>query len=206
MAGAKGRDRASGQQADEAEAFDPVAVGASIKAARQAAGLSMGALARQSGVSQPFISQLERGQFSPSLATLYRVAAVLDVPPSALLPEANGGGGKVARSGRGARLAMSDDGHPATARLLSRGGSSLLEAFEYEVAPGREPTAWFEHSGEEMIYVLAGVLVLELAEQEPVTLRRSDSIHFDARVPHRWVVPGRRPARIVLVVARDAKR
>lgn len=205
MAADNDRAGVARRQGSDADAFDPVMVGVRIRDARVAAGLSMGNLARQSGVSQPFISQLERGQFSPSLSTLYRVAAVLDVPPSALLPDGNGGGRKVARAGRGARLPMSEEPHSPVARMLSQASSDVLEAFEYDIEPSPEPTDWFAHSGEELIYVLSGVLALELEGQEPVVLRRGDSIHFEATAPHRWVVAGKRSAKIVLVVARGAK-
>jgi transcriptional regulator with XRE-family HTH domain len=205
MAGARDPAAEARRRTSDVDAFDPVMVGGLIRDARVAAGLSMGNLARQSGVSQPFISQLERGQFSPSLATLYRVAAVLDVSPSALLPDGNADGRKVARAGRGARLAMSDDRHSPVARMLSQGSSDVLEAFEYDIEPAPEPTDWFAHSGEELIYVLSGVLALEVEGQEAITLRRGDSIHFDATAPHRWIVTGRRSARIVLVVARGGK-
>ena len=61
-------------------------VGQAIHSARTQARLSMRELAEQSGVSQPFISAVERGLSTPSISTLYRLAEVLDTEPAALLP------------------------------------------------------------------------------------------------------------------------
>jgi transcriptional regulator with XRE-family HTH domain len=188
--------------AGDTDQFDPAAVGKALKTARKDAGMSMDDLAKRSGVSQPFISQLERGLFSPSLSTLYRIAAVLDLHPSALLPSGPNGETKLVRAGHGARLAMSDEPHSPSARMLSRPGHTNLEAFEYEIDSAAELTEWFEHSGEEFLLVLSGALTIEVEPDAPITLRRGDSLHFDAKARHRWIAARHKPARIVLVVAR----
>jgi transcriptional regulator with XRE-family HTH domain len=187
----------------DADQFDPLVVGQALKAARNAKGLSMGDLARRSGVSQPFISQLERGLFSPSLSTLYRMAAVLDLPPSALLASGPNGEIKLVRAGHGARLVMSDEPHSPSARMLSRSGETGIEAFEYEIDADAEMTEWFAHSGEEFMFVVTGALTVEVDPDPPVTLRKGDSLHFDAESKHRWIAHGKRSAKIVLIVARS---
>lgn len=60
-----------------AEAVPPL--GARLRTARQKAGLSLRALAREMGVSASFVSQLENGKSQPSVATLYSIAQLLDV-------------------------------------------------------------------------------------------------------------------------------
>jgi transcriptional regulator with XRE-family HTH domain len=51
-------------------------------------GVSMDRLARKSGLSQPMISYVERGLRNPTLDTLLRIAAALDVDLSKLLKQA----------------------------------------------------------------------------------------------------------------------
>ncbi|MDE2754046.1 MAG: helix-turn-helix domain-containing protein [Gemmatimonadota bacterium] len=63
-------------------------IGARVREFRVNAGLSGVKLAEAAGVSQPFLSQLESGQSSVAIATLYRIAKALGVQPSDLLPEA----------------------------------------------------------------------------------------------------------------------
>src|SRR3954467_12436276 len=64
---------------------DAPAVGVRIKALREAMGLSLRDLAERSGVSAPMLSQVERGETSPTLAVAARVAAGLELTLSQLL-------------------------------------------------------------------------------------------------------------------------
>src|SRR3954452_25355620 len=61
------------------------AVGIRIKALREAMGLSLRDLAERSGVSAPMLSQVERGETSPTLAVAARIAAGLELTLSQLL-------------------------------------------------------------------------------------------------------------------------
>ena len=60
-------------------------VGARVRALREAMGLSLRDLAERSGVSAPMLSQVERGETSPTLATAERIAGGLDLTLSQLL-------------------------------------------------------------------------------------------------------------------------
>src|SRR5688572_31276241 len=61
------------------------AVGPRVKALREAGGLSLRDLAERSGVSAPMLSQVERGETSPTLATAARIAGGLELRLSQLL-------------------------------------------------------------------------------------------------------------------------
>src|SRR6195952_2762758 len=61
------------------------AVGPRVKALREAMDLSLRDLAERSGVSAPMLSQVERGETSPTLAVAGRIAAGLDLRLSQLL-------------------------------------------------------------------------------------------------------------------------
>lgn len=62
-----------------------------LREAREAAGLSMSALARRAGVSQPMMSRYERGESAPSVEALARIAAALGKRPADFLdPEVRG--------------------------------------------------------------------------------------------------------------------
>ncbi len=60
-------------------------IGTAIRIVRQAKGLRSGHLAREAGLSAPFLSLVERGDRQPSLRVLRRIAGALDVPPEALV-------------------------------------------------------------------------------------------------------------------------
>jgi transcriptional regulator with XRE-family HTH domain len=58
-----------------------------LQVIRERSGLSVSELARRSGVSQPHLSNLERGRRDASPATVKRLAVALDVPILALLAD-----------------------------------------------------------------------------------------------------------------------
>ncbi|HEX8649164.1 MAG TPA: helix-turn-helix transcriptional regulator, partial [Thermoleophilaceae bacterium] len=66
-------------------AVDPLQVGPRIRGLRETMGLSLRELGERSGVSAPMLSQVERGETSPTLATAQRIASGLDLSLSQLL-------------------------------------------------------------------------------------------------------------------------
>src|SRR6476469_9630710 len=70
-----------------AAAADPtiVAVGPRVKALREAMDLSLRDLSERSGVSAPMLSQVERGETSPTLQVASRIASGLELRLSQLL-------------------------------------------------------------------------------------------------------------------------
>src|ERR1700749_1735546 len=64
---------------------DPAAIGMRVKALRESSGLWLRDLSAPSGVSAPMLSQVERGETSPTLAVATRIAAGLELRLSQLL-------------------------------------------------------------------------------------------------------------------------
>jgi transcriptional regulator with XRE-family HTH domain len=60
-------------------------VGRNISSARRRAGLTQEQLSRRASIRQNDISRLERGHYSPHLATLVRLAGALETPVAELL-------------------------------------------------------------------------------------------------------------------------
>src|SRR3990170_8139342 len=70
---------------DELPEERAISIGPRVKALREAGGLSLRDLAERSGVSAPMLSQVERGETSPTLQVAARIAAGLDLRLSQLL-------------------------------------------------------------------------------------------------------------------------
>jgi transcriptional regulator with XRE-family HTH domain len=178
------------------------AVGQAIRRAREAAGLSMRALARASEMSQPFLSQVEKGETSPSLSSLYRLAHALGLPPSQLMPAVSAPRGvSVLRRGEGRELAVSEAPGAAHGRLLSGGAGHLLEVVEYRVEPGADLGGWFESDGEMTVYVIDGEVEVTLEDEGSWRIGPGEAISHPADVRHRWACVGGGAARILLSVA-----
>src|SRR5947199_10522199 len=77
---------------------DPIAIGPRVRALREAMGLSLRDLAQRTGVSAPMLSQVERGETSPTLAVAQRIASGLELSLSQLLRLDEGRGVTVVRA------------------------------------------------------------------------------------------------------------
>src|SRR5918911_4100959 len=87
-----------------AAAVEPLpAIGPRVKALREAMDLSLRELAQRSGVSAPMLSQVERGETSPTLHVAARIAEGLELSLSQLLRLDEDGTVTVVRAGEGRR-------------------------------------------------------------------------------------------------------
>src|SRR3954451_6191220 len=85
------------------------AIGDRVHALREAMGLSLRDLGERSGVSAPMLSQVERGETSPTLAVAAKIAAGLELTLSQLLRLDEGEHVSVSRAG--ARRKLERGGH-----------------------------------------------------------------------------------------------
>src|SRR6201997_3110615 len=92
-------------------AFEAPVVGARVKALREGSGLSLRDLAERSGVSAPMLSQVERGETSPTLTVANRIAAGLELRLSQLLRLDEGGAVTIVRQSQRRRGGSARSGH-----------------------------------------------------------------------------------------------
>ncbi|MGI4894296.1 MAG: helix-turn-helix domain-containing protein, partial [Janthinobacterium lividum] len=128
-------------------------VGATVRALRERSTLSMRTLAARAGISQPFLSTIERGLSTPSMLTVYRIAAALGVEPGDLLPGPAAERVSVTRGVDAALIPVSDAPGAAAGRALLMRPGAGLEVLEYRVAAGEHLGGWFEAPGEMAVLV-----------------------------------------------------
>lgn len=176
---------------------DNVSLGARLRALRQERGLPQRVLAERAGVSPNAISLIERDETSPSVATLQRLAAALDVKMSYFFESAT-----VARvlhvhaaqrpAIRGAGLTIEGLG----ARLAGQ----QLEPFLVTLAAQADVGAGqVMHAGHEFVYCLTGHVEYEI-DGARYRLAPGDFLLFEADLPHRWGNPGDDEAQLLLVL------
>ncbi len=178
-----------------------VTIAAAVRARRLAAGLTMRELAARAGMSQPFLSNLENSRAMPSLTTLYKIANALGVSPREFLPEERTSV-TLTRRGEGAEGPVSDDAGSALARVVAGAPGRLIEAHTYVADPGDDLGDWFDHDGEDLLYVVRGGLMVELGDGQRLELDAGDVLWHDATLPHRWSVRGAETLELLLVHAR----
>src|SRR5262249_25932997 len=171
-----------------------VDVGRRVRELRVRRGLIIEDLARKSGLSKPYISQVETGKASPSLQTVQKLAQALGVPLAYLFLE-DAFGCHVTR--RTERRAVSFGQPDKLVYFLSAPNRSLemllLEIPSGYTAGGRTHS----HEGEECHWVLEGQIIAIQGDQRFV-LARGDSFHWDGSVPHRIENHGPEVARLLV--------
>ena len=182
-------------------------VGTRVRALREAMDLSLRDLAQRSGVSAPMLSQVERGETSPTLATAERIASGLDLTLSQLLRLDEGGHVVVIRATE--RRARSRRGHRTeelTPPLPGQRADVSFHELEPGTATGRPGDPPLHEPGaRETAVVLDGAVAL-LIDDERHDLRAGDSVTFDADLPHHFSNETDEPARFLAVVAAGLRR
>ncbi|EAR51883.1 probable transcriptional regulator [Oceanicola granulosus HTCC2516] len=143
----------------------------------------MQTVADEAGLSVGFISQIERGLTAPSLSSLATIAEVLGASIPEFLDRPKRGSETTRQAMREVfALAASDMSYERISSSFR--GSQLYSVIVHE-PPGHrgEPIS---HRGEEMFFVLAGEVTVEIEGTIDV-LRSGDSVHFDStRVHSTW--------------------
>jgi transcriptional regulator with XRE-family HTH domain len=175
---------------------DPL--GARIRSLRQARAMTLRELASSAGVTESFLSQVERGHASPSISSLRRIAASLGESIGTLFePEAQPG--IVVR--RADRRVIHYPGLNARDEFItpSTGGrlQVILSVIEPGGGTGAEPYA--HESDEECVVVLEGSLDLWIGETH-YALEEGDSVIHSSRIPHWNQNNGDRTARVLFVL------
>ena len=184
-------------------------VGTRIRALREAEGLSLRDLAGRSGVSAPMLSQVERGETSPTLAVAHRIAAGLDLSLSQLLRLDEGGSVTVVRA-TDPKPASMRGGH-RTEVLTPALPGQRAELSRHVLAPraatgGPDDPPMHEPGAREVLHVVAGALVLHV-DGERCALAAGDTASFDADLPHHIENPaGDAEATFLAVVAAGLRR
>ncbi|MGW1883622.1 helix-turn-helix domain-containing protein [Streptomyces sp. NPDC001970] len=166
-------------------------VGSAVRRRRKALDLTLAAVAERSGLSVPFLSQIENERARPSTRSLQRVAEALETTAAELLAAAD--------SARVVDVVRADDstgsGTAGRVRSLVR-GHHQLHAVEYtgEQDADRE----YQHRNDELMYVADGAAEVE-AEGRAYRLEKGDTLYLSGGVRHRWRAT--RPGTRLLVVA-----
>jgi XRE family transcriptional regulator, regulator of sulfur utilization len=183
------------------------AVGSRIRALRDAMGFSLRDLAERSGVSAPMLSQVERGETSPTLAVAAKIAAGLELTLSQLLRLDEGQHVAVVRAAD--RHRFERGGHRVEELTPSLPGQRA-DVSLHVLAPGaatggRADPPMHEPGSRETAVVLAGTLALTV-DGTRYELRAGDSVTFDADLPHHFENEGEEPTRFLAVIAAGLRR
>jgi transcriptional regulator with XRE-family HTH domain len=169
-----------------------------IRDLRQQRGLTLRALAADAGVTSGFISQLENGVVMPSLATLLRIAAALDVRIGDLF-DAPATPGRILH--RDERVRFDYPSLGVRDEILSADAKERLEVLMGYIEPGGgSGEELYTHGADsEFVLVVEGAIELHLGD-ETFVLEEGDSITFSGDVPHGYTNSGETTAQLLWVM------
>lgn len=171
-------------------------LGSKLRSARVALGLTIADVASRAGLSQSYVSQLERDQANPSLSALTRVAQALefDLPtffadnpvasePINSAPEDDDLPTRIVKRDR--RRTLVYPGSHVRYELLCPDLQHALQVHKTISPVGTSSDNPIRHKGEEFVLVLRGILELTIQRQSYV-MEAGDSAYFDGTKEHGW--------------------
>ncbi len=199
----------AGQRTDWTQAVLPAVIGARVKALREAAGLSLRDLAERSGVSAPMLSQVERGETSPTLTVAARIATGLELRLSQLLRLDEDGAVTIVRASRRRRGGNARRGHRFEVMTSDQPGQRA-ELSHHTLARGgatgaADDAPMHEPGSRETALVERGSVAL-VCDGQRYELGEGDCVTFDADLPHHFENPTDAEAAFLAVVSAGLRR
>lgn len=178
--------------------LDEIDVGRRLRELRTARGLSMRALAQQSGLNVNTLSLIENQRTSPSVSTLQQLAQTLQVSISTFF-ETDQGDKQVVhqKAGLRPRAAFTHGSIEDLGSGMPRFGvEPMIVTLSPKADSGKTPIV---HTGREFVYCLEGRIAYSV-DIETYLLEPGDSLLFEAYLPHHWKNLDNTPSRTLLVL------
>jgi transcriptional regulator with XRE-family HTH domain len=189
--------------------LDPAVIGMRVKALRESSALSLRDLAARSGVSAPMLSQVERGETSPTLVLAARIAAGLELRLSQLLRLDEDGAVTIVRASQRQRGGNKRRGHRFEVLTSSQPGQRA-ELSRHTLAPGGATGAiddppMHEPGSRETALVERGAVEL-FCDGQRYELKEGDCVTFDADLTHHFENASDEEAAFLAVVSAGLRR
>lgn len=176
-------------------------LGERIKQLRLDKNLTLKDVAKRTGLSISFISQLEHNKTSATLESFKKVSEALGVNPSYFFKTAE----TDARS-TVVRGALDQENYEANTFIYRdlKGAidNPLFMPILVVLHPGDNRGNNLTHKGQEFLYVLEGTLTVIL-KNETFTLHPNDCIFLDSAKPHYWQNHTKEPVKFLCVAATE---
>jgi len=181
-------------------------IGSKVRELRQKKHYTLQDVAAKTGLSKPFLSQIENHHVVPPVATLLKLARAFDVGLAYFFQD-EVGIDRIAITRRDERVRVERRPHHRKGEvnyiyeaLETKKTNKHMEPFlvEFPVQDTSE-MIFMNHEGEEFLHVLEGTLEFRSIDRVEV-LGPGDSIYFESELSHSFRCLGEKPARAIVVV------
>ena len=177
-------------------------IGKRIKALRAEKRITLEQLAKQTGFSKGYLSKVEKSKKAPPVSTLGNIARAFGVTISSLLGE---------ESPRTSLCLVRSGGRPLIARDGTTFGYSyeamaysypnkMMEPFILTLPLGRKKKTFYQHEGEEILFVIQGSMKFIHGNEEYI-VNEGDCVYFDSSIPHFGESIGRTEVKCFMVIS-----
>jgi transcriptional regulator with XRE-family HTH domain len=174
-----------------------VKLGGTLKKVRHEKGLTLDDVAAKCGYSKALISRIENNNVSPSIYSLSRIAAALDLTLYDIFASTPSDTVVCRRANR--QRFRVETGNFELEILAPYPGDSAMLPILYSGAPGSHSSERnSERAGQEWAIVLEGKVEVTVGARKHL-LNKGDSIYFNSGLPHRYVNVGKAPAKGICV-------
>jgi transcriptional regulator with XRE-family HTH domain len=169
-----------------------------VRAVRQGCAMTLDELSAATGLTKSYLSKVERGYSTPSVAAALRIARALDVDVAQLFSD------DPAASTLTVERSSEHDGNRYHAIASGMLGKAMAP---FVVRPGRQFSghAHASHPGQEFLFVHSGSVDLNV-NGDVIALHTGDCAYFDASLPHKLRQAGGTPAEVIVVTYDEPRR
>jgi transcriptional regulator with XRE-family HTH domain len=195
--GVEGKDRAKVLEAGAASLSNQL--GVAVQRLRKSYGLSLADLSTGSGVAKSIISQIERNETNPTLATIWRLAHALDVSIVSMLQGGEDGPFIEHLRPGTTPIFVSDDGLCRLAVIGWLKTVDWLQWYDFQADPGGVlESAAHARGSIECLSALEGELEVDVGGAIEV-VGAGETLRYRCDRPHRIRNLGQRPAHATMV-------
>jgi len=178
-------------------------LGVRLASLRKLNGLTLEQLASRAEITKSYLSKLERGLSSPTIATLLKLARALGLDSEQLIgAHSHQDEIVLVKASDRVPFSRSDEreGYTYEAIAATRLSKSMVPFIMCPPHTLDEGKDLVSHAGEELIFLVAGKMEVVFADRR-VRMDAGDAIYFDASIPHRSRSIGKSQAQALVVVS-----
>lgn len=159
-------------------------IGKNLSELRKDRGYSFDQMSHLTGVSKSMLSQIEKGQKTPTVNILWKIAHGLNVAPS-LLMEENKSSIQIIKENK-SKILVDDDGKYETAPFIPFNKDRKFEVYKMALKPGciHKSEPHFKHMSE-YVFVCSGKLKIEV-ENNLYEVKAGEAIIFPGDLHHSY--------------------
>src|SRR5699024_2178113 len=176
-------------------------LGVKIKQLRKNKKLTLKQISEKTGLSISFLSQLEHGKTSATLESLKKISEALGVNPSYFF--------SASEDNTYSNVIKNTIATPSVMKtnffyrdLTGTIENPLFSPILITLNPGDNGGRNFAHKGQECVYVLEGILIVLINDEESI-LHSFDSIFLGSSFPHYWLNKTKHPIKFLCISATE---